>query len=167
MTTRAPSLDQLDRVLGVISAVPLALIVALTFSDVFARYLFSRPIAGASEVIQFSMAVAIFTALPLVTRAGGHITVDLLVSALSERRRTYLQLPCELLSGLALALLAWRLSVQANEYSQNDTVTIVLGLDMAPLAYVMAIFAGISVVVVGLRLTLALRTARLLPEGMQ
>lgn len=167
MTTRASHFSQLDRVLGFISALPLALIVALTFSDVFARYLFASPIPGASEIIQFSMAIAIFTALPLVTHAGGHITVDLFLYTLSKRTQAYLQLPCELLSGLALALIAWRLWLQAKEYTDNDTVTIVLGLEMAPLAYLMAFFAALSVIVIGLRFVQALRAVRKPPEPEQ
>src|SRR5690554_7608072 len=96
MTLNIPGADHLDRALGFVSAIPLALIVALTFSDVFARYFFASPIPGAAEMIQFSMAITIFAALPLVTRAGGHITVDFFSYALSPNKRVYLQLPCEL-----------------------------------------------------------------------
>jgi len=167
MTNRSPGPHQLDRVLGVVSALPLALIVVLTFTDVFARYLFAHPIPGASEMIQFAMAMAIFTALPLVTRAGGHITVDLFIYALSKRKQVFLQLPCELLSGLALALIAWRLWVQAQEYAENKTASIVLGLPSAPLAYAMAVFAALAVVVVGLRFIGALRLALTPAEVMQ
>jgi len=152
--------------LGFVSALPLALIVVLTFFDVFARYLFSHPIPGASEIIQFAMALAIFTALPLVTHAGGHITVDIFTYALSNRTKAFLQLPCELFSGLALAVIAWRLWVQAGEYAESHTATIVLQLDMAPLAYAMAVFAAFSVVIVGLRFVEALR-AVLVPEVAQ
>lgn len=157
MTIKTPGPDRLDRVLGFISAMPLALIVALTFTDVFARYFFARPIPGAAEVIQFAMAIAIFTALPLVTRAGGHITVDLFSHGLSPRTRAFLQLPCELLSGVALALIAWRLWTQAVEYAQSDTMTLVLRMRMAPLAHVMAAFAALAVVAVGLRFTATLK----------
>lgn len=157
MTSRSYGLGQLGRILGVVSALPLALIVVLTFSDVFARYLFSHPISGASEIIQFAMAMAIFTALPLVTDAGGHITVDLFTYALSNRKKAFLQLHCELFSAVALAVVAWRLWVQAGEYAVNNTATIVLGMPMAPLAYAMAVFSAVSVVIVGLRFAEALR----------
>lgn len=165
MTMKVPGSGRLGRVLGLISALPLALIIALTFSDVFARYFFARPIPGASEIIQFAMALTIFTALPLVTRAGGHITVDLFVYTLSQRTRALLQLPCELLSGVALALISWRLWTQAAEYAESDTMTIVLGLRMAPLTYAMAVFAALAVVAAGLRFADAMRTLQSLPEA--
>jgi len=157
MTTRAFGFSYFARVLGYVSALPLALIVVLTFSDVFARYVFAHPIPGASEIIQFAMAMAIFTALPLVTQAGGHITVDLFTSGVSNRRKACLQVPAELLSGVALAVIAWRLWVQAGEYAGNNTATIVLNLNMAPLAYAMSIFSAVSVVVAGVRTIEALR----------
>jgi len=168
MTIKTPGPGQsFDRVLGFISAVPLALIVALTFIDVFARYFFAHPVPGAAEIIQFAMAMAIFTALPVVTRAGGHITVDLFSHALSPRIRAYLQLPCELLSAVALALITWRLWTQATEYGQNDTMTLVLRLPMAPLAYAMAVFAALAVAAVGLRFAATMKHVLALPETNQ
>lgn len=165
MTLKIPGADPLDRALGLVSAIPLALIVALTFSDVFARYFFARPIPGAAEIIQFSMAITIFAALPLVTRAGGHITVDFFSYALKPDKRVYLQLPCELISGIALGLISWRLWTQAVEHSQNDTMTLVLRLPMAPLTYVMAGFAALSVVAVALRFIATLKTIFGPPEA--
>lgn len=158
MTTRSLVLGgPLGRLLAFISTLPLALIVILTFCDVFARYLFAHPIPGASEIIQFAMALAIFTALPLVTGTGGHITVDLFTYALNKRQQLLLQLSNELFSGVALAMIAWRLWVQAEEYAESQTASIVLGLQSAPLAYVMAVFAAVSVVVVGVRFINTLR----------
>lgn len=159
MTTSASGFRYLSRLLGYVSALPLALIVVLTFSDVFARYLFAHPIPGASEIIQYAMAMAIFTALPLVTHAGGHITVDLFTCNFSSRKKAFLQVPSELLSGVALAVIAWRLWVQAGEYAENHTATIVLDLSMAPLAYAMSVFAGVSVVLVCLRFVDAVQAA--------
>lgn len=164
MTQKIPGAGRLDRILGYVSAIPLALIVALTFADVFARYFFARPIPGAAEMIQFSMAITIFAALPLVTRAGGHITVDFFSYALSPGKRVYLQIPCELFSGTALALISWRLWTQAVEHAHNDTTTLVLRLPLAPLAYLMAGLAALAFVAVGLRVFVALRTAFATPE---
>ena len=77
---------------------PLALIVLLTFADVFARYLFARPIRGSVEIIQYAMALVIFTALPLVTRHRGHVTVSLVDKLLSGRAAWVRQLVCDALS---------------------------------------------------------------------
>lgn len=70
--------DLLFRVLGWLSALPVALIVVLTFADVLGRYVFSSPVRGSLEMIEFAMALVIFTALPLVTRQREHVTVSLI-----------------------------------------------------------------------------------------
>ena len=146
--------DALDRLLGLASAAPMALIVVLTFVDVFARYLFSRPVQGASEIIQFAMALTVFIALPLVTRHREHVTVGLLEPWLQHAFGAAVAWLCEAVSCAALALVAWRLWVQAGEYAASRTATIVLGLPMAPLAYAMALFAALSAGVVALRIAM-------------
>jgi TRAP-type C4-dicarboxylate transport system permease small subunit len=144
--------DALDRLLGLASAVPLALIVVLTFVDVFARYVFSRPVQGASEIIQFAMALTVFVALPLVTRHGEHVTVGLLEQRLRRAFGASVGWLCDGVSAAALLLIAWRLWIQAAEYTASRTATIVLGLPMAPLTYAMAVFAALSAAAVVLRI---------------
>ena len=60
----APRAHALDRLLGGLSALPVALIMVLTFADVLGRYVFSSPLRGSVELIEYAMALVIFTALP-------------------------------------------------------------------------------------------------------
>lgn len=133
-----------ERALKVLSALPLGLIVLLTFADVFARYLFSAPIKGSVEIIQFAMALVIFTALPLVTRRRGHVTVSLIDGLVSGWVRGLKVVLCDVLSVLALALMTWRLGLQALADVSSQTVTIVLGWPQAPLTFTMAAFSLLS-----------------------
>lgn len=143
----------LDRWLGVATAVPLFGIVTLTFLDVFARYLFSAPIRGSLEIIQFAMAVVIFTALPLVTRHREHVTVSLIDGVVRSRgARRFKQVACDTLSLVAVGLIAWRLWVQAGEDFGSDTRTVVLKWSMAYLGYFMAVFATLSAVIIALQI---------------
>lgn len=158
MSSTVPVHDWLDKSLGLLCAVPLALIVALTFVDVFARYAFATPLRGATEIIQFAMALTVFTALPLVTRHSEHVTVDLLTHTLGRHMRVVMQLGAEIVSGIALALIAWRLWVQADENAASQSATIVLGWHLSPLGYAMSVFAALSVVIVALRIGHAKRT---------
>jgi TRAP-type transport system small permease protein len=135
--------------LGLLTAIALFAIVALTFLDVFARYLFSSPIRGAVEIIQFAMALVIFTALPLVTRQREQVTVSLiegLVTGATARR--FKQFACDLVSLVAVVMLAWRLWVQAGESAKDKTATIVLGWPMAPLTYFMCACAMATALVI-------------------
>lgn len=143
-TPAAPKPDAADRLLGLLSALPLALIVVQTFADVFARYLFAAPIRGSVEIIQFAMALVIFTALPLVTRQRGHVTVSLIDGLLPRAGRRIQRVLCDALSLLALGVLTWRLWLQAGDDVAASTRTIVLGWPHAPLTYALCLFAAAS-----------------------
>lgn len=135
----------LETALGMLSALPLALILVVTFVDVFARYLFASPIRGSVEIIEFAMALVIFGALPLVTRGRSHVTVGLLDGVIgSGPARRAKQLLCDGLSVFALGVLAWRLWVHAGGQLQEGSRSIVLGLPHAPLSYTLFALALLS-----------------------
>jgi TRAP-type C4-dicarboxylate transport system permease small subunit len=159
-----PSRHRFDVLLGWMSAAPLALILLLTFADVLMRYLFAMPVRGSSEMIQFAMALTIFAALPVVTRQREHIVVGIVSNLVRGRIRTARLLFCDGLSLLALGLMTWRLGIQAVEYVDSKDATIVLRLEMAPLAFVMCGFALVTCVVVALQMVQTLRTPPS-PEG--
>lgn len=131
--------------LGWLSTLPVALIVVLTFADVFGRYVFSSPVRGSMEMIEFAMALVIFTALPLITRERGHVTVSLIdglfKSAASQKIKMVL---CDAVSALALGLLTWRLYVQGLDDLQSNAATVVLSLPHAPLSFALTFFAGLT-----------------------
>ena len=153
-----PSRHRFDVLLGWMSAAPLALILLLTFADVLMRYLFAIPVRGSSEMIQFAMALTIFAALPVVTRQREHIVVGIISDLVRGRVRMVKLLFCDGLSLLALGLMTWRLGIQAFEYIESKSATIVLRLEMAPLAFVMCAFSLATCVVVALQMVQTLRT---------
>ena len=155
--TKRPS-HRFDVLLGWMSAAPLALILLLTFADVLMRYLFAMPVRGSSEMIQFAMALTIFAALPVVTRQREHIVVGIISDLVRGRLRMVKLLFCDGLSLLALGLMTWRLGIQAFEYIDSKSATIVLRLEMAPLAFVMCAFSLATCVVVALQMVQTLRT---------
>jgi TRAP-type C4-dicarboxylate transport system permease small subunit len=136
--------DSLDRWLGILSSIPLGLIVVLTFLDVFARYLISAPIKGSHEIIQYAMALSIFAALPLVTRHRGHVTVSLIDSSLGASALRTKVILSDLLSLGALVLMSWRLWIYAGASIEEKQQTIVLSLPQGPLVYALAFFAGLT-----------------------
>ncbi|MCU0969001.1 MAG: TRAP transporter small permease [Rubrivivax sp.] len=133
-----------ERVLGVLCAVPVALIVVLTFADVFARYLFAAPIRGSLEIVEFSMALLIFMALPLVTRHRGHVTVSLIDNVVRGPARRIKAVLCDALSTVALALMAWRLWAQGLDDLDAGKHSIVLGWPHAPLTFALAACATLA-----------------------
>lgn len=151
--TSSESSGRLDSALSLLCALPLAVILVVTFVDVFARYIFAAPIRGSVEIIEFAMALVIFGALPLVTGRRGHVTVGLLDGVVgSGTARRVKQVLCDSLSVLALGLLAWRLWVHATGEVQEASRTIVLGLPHAPRTYALCGLALLAMLLM-LRLT--------------
>jgi TRAP-type transport system small permease protein len=135
-----------DQALGLLCAVPLALIVTLTFADVFARYVFSAPIRGSVEIIEYAMAMTIFTAMPLITKHRGHVSVSLIDGLVHGGVRRAKAVVCDLISACALGLTTWRLWEQAVEAMNGRSATLVLGWLHAPLYFAMAAFCAASTV---------------------
>ena len=140
--------DALHRTLAWLSAVPVAMIVVLTFADVLGRYLFAAPVRGSIEMIEFAMALVIFTALPLVTRQRGHVSVSLIDNMVGRVGGKIKLVLCDAVSALALGLLTWRLGVQGQDDLASKAATIVLGLPKAPLSFALTFFAGLTTLLV-------------------
>lgn len=131
------------RALQYLCAIALFLIVVVTFFDVLGRYFFNRPIPGASEYIQFLMAITIFAGLPLITGEREHISVSLADHVQGTLRRIKLVV-VDLTSLVAIMLITWQLFEQAGDYAEIGTSSIVLKLPMAPLAAAMGVLACLT-----------------------
>ncbi len=140
--------DRLDRILAWLSAIPVALIVILTFVDVLGRYVFSAPLRGSMEIIEFAMALVIFTALPSITRHRGHVSVSLIDGLFKGTAQRVKEMLCDAISAVALGLLTWRLGVQAMEDWRAGGSSVVLNLPHAPLSMALTFFAALSTLTV-------------------
>ena len=116
----------------------------MRIADVFGRYVFSAPIRGSVEIIEYAMAMVIFTALPLVTRHRGHVSVSLIDGVVSGAVRRVKTVLCDAISTLALGLLSWRLWVQAGEDLRSGAATVVLGWPHAPLYFAMTALVALA-----------------------
>lgn len=70
-------LDILYRGVRVIGAVMLALLIGLTGTDVFMRYVFNDPVQGSVELTQFLLGPMIFAGFAMVTAHRSHIVVSI------------------------------------------------------------------------------------------
>jgi len=136
--------DRADAALGFAAGVVLFAMMALTFVDVIARYLFNRSVPGGFEITEIMMAVLIFAGLPLVSRRDEHVSVDLIDHWLGPRLRRVQRTVIELASGLlllGLAYLMWRKAGQIAGY--GDTTTVLL-IELAPYVYAISVFLVIT-----------------------
>jgi TRAP-type C4-dicarboxylate transport system permease small subunit len=140
--------DGAGKLLGSLMAVDLFAIVLLTVVDVVGRYFINRPILGASEMIEFMLAILVFGSLPLASVAGEHVVIDLVDFALTRRAKRIQRIFVQAASAVLLALIGWRLWARAAELGLHGDVTQSLRLPLAPLGYLMSAMSWVSAVLV-------------------
>ena len=129
---------------GLLSAVALFAIMALTFFDVLGRKLASNSIPGSLEVTEMLMVVVIFASLPLVSLRGEHVLFDSLDPYLGE---TALRLQKAAIHAvlafllIALAFLMWK---TGGEFLASGETTAQLRVPKAPFIYGMAVMSAVT-----------------------
>lgn len=124
--------------LGAAAAILLAMLL-LTCADVIGRYILNAPINGKTELTRFMMAGLIASTLPVISFAGGHISVDLLDSWFSPRAAAIRDLITDGIAALALGVLSNWLIFRADRLEARGYVSDFLHLPLAPVAYFVAV----------------------------
>jgi TRAP-type C4-dicarboxylate transport system permease small subunit len=137
----------LDRVLGAAAAILLFGLMTLTTADVIGRYIFNWPLRGAFEITELLLLTLIFAGLPLASRADEHVTLDFIDMALGEKGRLLLRRLIDLLCGMLILALAWRVWIKAGKIAGYGDTTEVLRLPVAPFVYFMAVMVAVTGVV--------------------
>ncbi len=146
----------LDGLCGLLAAVALFAIMALTLVDVTGRKLFSHSITGSLELTEILMVVVIFAALPLVSLHGEHVVFDSLDHLMPPWVRRLQQAVVDLGCAAALGGLAWLMWDKAVQMTSYGDTTAQLQLPMGPFVQLMAVLCGLTAVV---HLLLMLRPA--------
>jgi TRAP-type C4-dicarboxylate transport system permease small subunit len=116
----------------------LALLAAITFIDVVARYVFNAPLTFTVEITEFAMGLMVYFGMGLTTHHNEHISVDVVTLRLRERLRAVLALITNLVALGFLVLLVWRLWLRAELLFDKGDITPIWGLPLWPVAYLMA-----------------------------
>jgi len=134
-------------VLGVVASTILLAMMLLTFVDVVARYVFSRPVRGAFEVTELMLLVLIFAGLPLVSYADEHALMDFIDRVLGPRRQRLLEGAVQVLCAAVMFLLAWLVWLKADRIWEYRDTTDVLRIVYGPFVYFMAVMIGLTGVI--------------------
>lgn len=86
----------------------LFLMIVVAFIDVFARYVFNRPIKGVQEITEVIMICAIFLAVAHTQNIKNHIAIDLFSSKLKPKPRLALEFITTLFSVGVFGIVAWQ-----------------------------------------------------------
>lgn len=133
------------RFLGLVSALALFALMALTFFDVLGRNLLDRPIDGATELTRLLMAILIFGVMPVVFGREENVTVDLLDGFFSPSMAALRQAVVNLISAVAMGAIAWKawgLGERALDYGD---VTEYLYIPVYPFVMYIAVLSGLCV----------------------
>ncbi len=84
------------------------IMVLLTVTDVFLRYVFNKPIVGSYELTEFMMVILVFASLGYTLTMKGHVNVDLVISRLPERVQAIIESITSLLALGLFSLATWR-----------------------------------------------------------
>jgi TRAP-type C4-dicarboxylate transport system permease small subunit len=138
---------RVEGLLGVAASAILFAMMVLTFVDVVARYVFSRPVRGAFEVTELMLLVLIFAGLPLVSYADEHAVMDFVDRLLSPKGQRVLRAAIHLVCAAMLFLLTWLVWLKADRIWAYRDATDVLRIVYGPFVYLMAIMIGLTGVI--------------------
>ena len=138
-----------QRGLGMIAAICLFAMMALTFATVIARYFLNRPIAGDSELQAFLLGLIVFSALPLVTHAQRHIAVRAFASLLKGAALRLQQAFVMGVTAAGFAFIAYLLLLQGATLGAEDIRTSYLEIAEAPFVFVFAALVFVAALAAG------------------
>jgi TRAP-type transport system small permease protein len=138
---------RVEALLGVAASAILFAMMVLTFVDVVARYLFSRPVRGAFEVTELMLVVLIFAGLPLVSYANEHAVMDFVDRLLPPKGQRALIALVNLVCAAMLILLAWLVWLKADKIWAYRDATDVLRILYGPFVYFMALMIALTAVI--------------------
>lgn len=138
------------KALEIIAAIVLFGMMAFTFSDVLARYLFGNPLPGGFEATELMMVAVIFAGIPMLARHEKFIAVELIDSIVPKAYFWPRLVVLRVIGIICFAILGWRLWIKANQVLENGVRNATLQIPMYPFAYMMAILSILAAVMMAL-----------------
>lgn len=110
----------------------LALMMLVTFTDVFGRYVFNHPLTGSYELTEYMMVIVIGFGLAYCAVVKGHITIDIVVSRLPQQAQAIID-SATCLIGLGLfCLITWQMAIHLKEHFISGIASVVLLIPTFP-----------------------------------
>ena len=134
----------IETVCGLLAAVALFAIMALTFFDVGGRKVLSQSIPGSLELTELLMVVVIFAALPLVSLRGEHVVFDSLDGYLPQAVRKVQRALMQAVCACMLLALGWLMWQTGNQFLETGETTAQLKILKAPFMYGMAVLCVLA-----------------------
>lgn len=134
----------IERLIGTIAAIVLAVMMFITFGDVVGRQLFGRPIDGATEITEISLMLIVFLMLPLVALRSKNIRVDLLDHVLGKGLMLMSSTFGNALGAILFGLMSYRLSIVAKRSIGYGDITPELEISVGHLFWIMSALSAFT-----------------------
>lgn len=127
-------LTRVSHFLNLVAAATLTFMMFLTVGDVLLRA-GGKPIMGTYEIVGTLLGVVIGFAIPKVSLDRGHVNMEFLLDALSERKRAILNTFTRILCISLFVLIAYNLIGVGKEFRLSGEVSPTLQIPFFPIAY--------------------------------
>lgn len=111
----------------------MGVIVVLMVVDVIGRKFFDRPLMGGVELVEQLLLISVYSAIPLVSLARGHINIELFDAIVPKSLRRAREVLGEVFCGLLMLGAAWLAAQHALETRANGDTTTLLRISLWPL----------------------------------
>jgi TRAP-type C4-dicarboxylate transport system permease small subunit len=139
VTTLERVLYPVTKVIDKVSWVVLFLLMLMTITQVFLRKLSNHSLLGTVELTELSMVFIVFCALAECQVHEGHIKVDLVLSRLSQRIQSLIDIFTQFACFVIFTFMTWALFAQATVTKEAGEITVDLGLPLYPFIIVAAL----------------------------
>jgi len=127
-----------SRVASYIASVTVGVIMMLTVTDVFMRYVFIRPITGSTEMIEFMMVILIVGIVPAAI-ANRHIRVDLFIERLTPKGQALFDAITVFIGSWLVVIMGWRAFMACLFMIRNDVRSPTIDVPIFPFYVIVAI----------------------------
>lgn len=151
-----PWIDRTVFLLAVVAGICLVAIVAIVSLGVVMRYAFDAPLLGVNEFVQLTAVAMVMAALPSCTAQNEHVAVDVFDAAIGRWGRFVGDILARLLPAFIFSVLARRAVLKTQDALEWGDVTNMLLIPFWPFYVMVALGAGLCVVILVLQLVLIL-----------
>ena len=114
----------------------------LTALDVACRYLFSCPIAGALEIVEYMMAVLIPFSVAYCAYCRSHVAVEFIMKKFPRKARKAVQAPVYAITLAFLGIITWQTCLYVGETYESGLTSSVLLIAAYPFVIPIALGMG-------------------------
>lgn len=151
MTTLSERLDRyfvpVKNVVLTIAAATLAVMMFMTALDVALRYIFSSPIPGGLELVEYMMAVLVPFAVTITAYHRAHVGVDLVMERFSHKVRAMVAAVTSAMMLVFFALITWQCATHIVEQYHSGMTSAVLLIPIYPFVASLTVAFGLLTIV--------------------